>query len=66
MIQTTMQSVIDDEFGTFEDEVHEDYYIDEAELARGVVMLSSSRVYSYDTGGGVMFDWVTEPDFDEE
>ena len=61
-----MQQAIDDEYGTFEDEVHEDYYIDEDELARSIVMLSSSRVYSFDTGGGLMFDWVTEPEVDDE
>lgn len=66
MVVITMQQAIDAELGTFEDEVHEDYYIDEDELARSMVMLSSSRVYSFETGGGVMFDWVTEPDFEEE
>lgn len=64
-MKTTMQSIINDSFGPIEDDIHEIYrYSDD--LARSMVMLSSARVYSYETAGGVMFDWVMEPDFDEE
>ena len=66
MTKSIMSQAIDAEYGTFEDDVHESYYIDEEEILRSMILLSSSRVYSFETGGGVMFDWVTEPDFEEE
>lgn len=66
MTQSIMQQAIDAEYGVFEDDVHEAYYIDEDEIARSMILLSSSRVYSFETGGGVMFDWVVEPDFEED
>jgi hypothetical protein len=56
--KTTMQAIIDNEYGTFLDDSHEVYLIADEELARSMVMLSSSRVHSFETGGGMMFDWV--------
>lgn len=55
---TTMQSIINDEYGPIEDDVHEIYrYSDD--LARSMVMLSSNGILaSYETAGGIMFDWV--------
>ena len=66
MTKSVMQQAIDAEFGTFDEDVHESFLIDEEEIRRSMILLSSSRVYSYDTSGGIMFDWVLEPDFEEE
>ena len=66
MVKSIMQQAIDAEFGTPEDAVHETYLVNEEELRRSMILLSSSRVYSFDTGGGVMFEWVLEPEVDDE
>ncbi len=58
MNRTTMQAIIDDEFGTLLDDSHEIYRYDDVELARSMVMLSSSRVHSFEIAGGLMFDWI--------
>lgn len=66
MILTTMSQLIEDEHGTFHDAAHETYLINEEELARSMVMLSSSRVYSFETGGGLMMDWVLMVEEDDD
>jgi len=53
-----MQSVINDEYGPFEDDVHEVYLISDEELARSMVMLSSGLVFDFSTAGGLMYDWI--------
>ena len=55
MIPTTMQSIIDDAFGTFDYDMHEVYRYDDSS---GVFIVPNNIVCSYETAGGVMFDWV--------
>ena len=66
MTKSVMQRAIDAEYGTFEDRVHNIYLINDEDLAKSIVRLSSIRGYSYETGGGVMFDWVLSYDLEEE
>ena len=66
MIKITLQSAIDAEFGTFEDEVHESVYFNESAVADAVVLMPYSGVWSFETGGGLSFEWVLEPDMEEE
>ena len=58
MTPTTLQEYIDFVFGTFDDDSHEVYLVNKEELARDMVMLTSTPVHSFETGGGLMFDWV--------
>ena len=62
----TMQRAIDAEYGTFEDEVHELYAYDESAITDVAFLTPHAGVYSYETGGGVMFDWVLSYDLEEE
>ena len=55
MIKTTMQSIIDDAFGKFDYDMHEVYRYDDSS---GVFIVPYNIVCSYETAGGVMFDWV--------
>jgi len=66
MTKSIMSQAIDAVFGAFEDEVHELYAYDESAITDVAFLTPHAGVYSYETGGGVMFDWVTEPDFEEE
>jgi hypothetical protein len=60
----TMQQAIDSEYGTFEEEVDAVWFSPDAADVR--VLTPHGGVYSFETGGGLMFEWVLEPDFDEE
>ena len=58
MNRTTMQSIIDDAYGPIEDDKHEIYRIAD-DLARSMVMLSPNGIItSYETAGGLMYDWI--------
>ena len=66
MIPTTMQQAIDNEYGTFEETVHDDLLIDESAMTDPVVVLPSSRIYSYDTGYMDMSWIITDVEWDED
>jgi hypothetical protein len=63
---TTMQRIIDDEYGTFSDDVHESYLVNDEEVSRSMVVLQSTRVYSYDTGYLDMSWVITDVELDED
>ena len=46
--------------------MHENYRYDESAWTDALVLTPYSGVFSYDTGGGLMFEWVLEPDFEDE
>ena len=54
MIKTTMQAIIDDAYGPFDDDVHEVYRYEPVVP----IIVRDNVVCSYETAGGVMFDWV--------
>ena len=59
---TTMQSIINEAYGTFDDDAHELYRYDPS----GIVITNNAIVCSYETAGGVMFDWVVGVVEDED
>ena len=64
MTKSTMSQAIDAEYGTFEDDVKAVWFVPVAADVR--TLLPSPGAYPFEAGGGVMFDWVLEPDFEEE
>ena len=56
MIKVSMRSLIDDAYGTFDDDAHEIYRYDDT--LPGIILMSDNHVVTYETVGGMMFDWV--------
>ena len=66
MTKTTMQQVINESFGTFEDEAHKMYRYNDTAGHFGVIRETRSVGCSYETVGGVMYDWIPCVVEDEE
>ena len=64
MTLTTVQRAIDAEYGTFEEEVEAVWFDPAAADVR--VLTPYSGVYSFETSGGLMFEWVLGIEEDEE
>jgi len=64
MTPTTMQQAINAEYGTFDEAVEAVWYNPDAADVR--VLTPHSGVYSYETGGGLMFEWVLGVEEKEE
>ena len=60
-----MSQAIDAEYGTFAEEVAAVWYAPTA-ITDAVLLTPYSGVWSFEVGGGLMFEWVLEPDFEED
>jgi len=65
MIPTTMIELIEAEYGTFDEAVHEDILVDESAMTDPVMVTHYSGVYSFETGAGLDFEWILH-EFDAE
>ena len=65
MVRSIMSQAIDAEYGTFSEEVAAIWYAPTA-ITEAYLLTPYSGVWSYETGGGLMFEWVLGPDFGDD
>ena len=61
-----MHQLIEEEYGTFDDTVHEDILVNEAAMTDPVMVTHYSGVYSFETGAGLDFESVLYAQVEED